>query len=522
MIFDASTLGAMTITADLCIIGSGAGGSSAAAVAAEAGLKVVILEAGPFVPPSVMNQREEDMIPALLEANGAQTSADRGCAIIQGRALGGSTVHNINLCKRIPLPILQEWIAKNGLEHLPIEAWDALYTEVESLLEVSTIPPDLYSAHNLLLKQGAEKLGWTSGGLQHNRSGCVSSGFCAVGCAYDAKNNAVKVFIPRAVDAGAQILTHCKAVRILTRDKRVIGVEAVALDPLTRDAIGRITINCPQVCVSASATGSAALLLRSDIPDPSGRTGRGLTIHPALVAAGEFDEPVYAWKGIPQSYECTQFLNFEAAHPPVDADQSLKEAASLPGHRSWLITAFAHPMSTATMLPGFGGEHSRLMARYDHLAVFSAMVHDQSAGRVTPRGDLGWKIDWTPNQADQRELLYGTMRATEMLFAAGAKRVVFPSRPLLDFKPGDSLARLETFAIRPDTVQITAVHPMSTVPMGNDPRQSPVDSRGKHHHMEGLWVADGSLFPTSIGVPPQLSIYAMGLHVGRAIVASVK
>lgn len=522
MIFDASTLGAMTLTADLCVIGSGAGGSTAAVIAAEAGLKVLVLEAGPFVPPSVMNQREEDMIPALLEANGAQTSSDRGCAIIQGRALGGSTIHNINLCKRIPAPILAEWKTNHGLEHLSLNIWDQLYAEIESLLEVSTIPAELYSAHNLLLKNGAEKLGWESQGLRHNRSGCVSSGFCAVGCAYDAKNNAAKVFIPRAVDAGAQILTHCKAVRILTRNNTVVGVEAVAIDPQTRESIARITINAPRVCVSASATGSAALLLRSKIPDPSGRTGKGLTIHPALVAAGEFDEPVYAWKGIPQSYECTEFLDFEAAHPPSNADQSLKEAAAAPGNRSWLITAFAHPMSTATMLPGFGVEHAQLMARYDHLAVFSAMIHDQSAGRVTPRGDLGWKIDWTPNQADQRELLFGTKRAAEMLFAAGAKRVLFPSRPLLEFKPGESLARLETFAIQPDTVQITAVHPMSTVPMGDDPLKSPVDSQGKHHHVEGLWVADGSLFPTSIGVPPQISIYALGLHVGRAIVASVK
>jgi choline dehydrogenase-like flavoprotein len=515
VIYDASNLDLpVRIEADLCIVGSGAGGSAAAAVAAEAGLNVVVLEAGPFVPPSVMNQREEDMMPALLYANGSQTTDDRGCAIIQGRALGGSTVHNINLCKRIPDAILAEWRHTRGLEHLPAKRWAALYEEVEALLEVSRIEPSRYSRHNRLFRQGCEALGWAFGGLSHNRTGCVDSGFCAVGCAYDAKNNAVKVFVPRAVDAGAQIFTHCRAVEVIHRGGQVRGVEAAALDPNTRRPRGRVSIEAPRVCLSASATGTPALLLRSDVPDPSEETGNGLTIHPALVAAGEFDEPVRAWKGIPQSIDCTEFLDFEAAHPPAGADETRADEAGL---RTWLLPAFAHPVGTATILPGFGAEHRRLMEKYDRLGVFTAMVHDQSAGRVRPDGELGVDVDWSPDTADSQELRFGLARAAELLFAAGAKRVYIPARPLIELEPSDSLAPLERVALKPDSLPMTAVHPMSSVPMGDDPDHSAVDSRGKHHHLEGLWVADGSLFPTSIGVPPQMSIYALGLHVGRAI-----
>ncbi|QDG50503.1 hypothetical protein FIV42_07085 [Persicimonas caeni] len=518
MIYDASTFELpMRVKADLCIVGSGAGGAAAAAVAAEAGLDVVVLEAGAFVPPAVMNQREKDMLPELLYAHGSQTTKDRSATIIQGRALGGSTVHNINLCKRIPDAILDEWQEARKLEHLGREEWAKLYDEVEELIEVSKIPEPRYNRHNQLLQAGTEKLGWQGGGLQHNRTGCIGSGFCDVGCAYDAKNNAVKVFVPRAVDAGAQFFTHCRAIEVVHSGGKVDGVKAAALDPRTRNSMGTILVDAPRICLSASATGTPAILIRSGIPDASGMTGNNLHVHPALVAAGEFDEPVHAWKGIPQAYECTEFLDLDAAHPGKKPDKKAKARADAVGLRTWLIPAFAHPIGTATILPGWGEDHRELMQLYDHLAVFTGMVHDQTPGKVLPKGELGVEIEWWPNEKDRRELTFGLARSAELLFAAGAKRVFVPTRPVRVLEPGDSVEPLEKLELEPGLIDITAVHPMSSVPMGDDPQEAPVDSRGKHHHVDGLWVADGSLFPSSIGVPPQMSIYAMGLHVGRAI-----
>lgn len=525
MIFSAPNLDLpMRIEADLCVIGSGAGGAPVATIAAEAGMSVVVLEAGPFIPPSQMNQREADMFPELLYANGSQTTADRSLTIVQGRALGGSTVHNINLCKRIPDAVLKGWRRDGNLEHLPLERWRALYEEVEALLSVSEIPAADRNLHNQLLKKGVETLGWAGGPLQHNRTGCIGSGFCEVGCAYDAKNNAIKVFLPRAVGAGAEFLTHCRAVRLRHKNGRITGVDALALDPTTRKPVGKITIDAPRVCVSASATGTPALMRRSKLPGGDEFVGNTLRVHPALVAAGRFAEPVRAWKGIPQSYECTEFLDFDAAHAP--AKSAPKPSATghrltreIPGQRSWIITAFAHPVATATMLPGWGRAHSELMESYEHMAVFTAMVHDAAGGKVRPDGKLGTKIHWWPDQADRRELLFGLARCAELLLAAGAREVIIPTDPVRRLKPGDPFDWLETLELEPGDFGITAVHPMASVPMDDDPARAAVDSRGRSHHLRGLWVADGSLFPTSIGVPPQLSIYALGLHVGRAIVA---
>ena len=508
MIHDASTLSLpLELEADLCVVGSGPGGATAATIAAEAGLKVVVLESGGFVPPSLMNQREEQMLPLLLAAGGGQTTSCRAIKVIQGRSVGGSSTHNINLCARIPEPIRRRWTADRGLKHLPPERWEDLYDRIEATLQVTEVEQWRWTRHNRLLLDGAHALGWRAGGLRHNRTGCIGSGFCLLGCAYDAKNNVTKMLLPRLVAAGGAVMSRCQAVAVLHDRGEVTGVEAAATDPATGDPIGRVTVRARRVCLSASATGTPAILLRSHVPDPSGSTGNSLRIHPALVAAGEFAEPVRAWEGIPQTAECTEFLDFEA------------HEADAPGHRVWLLPAFAHPVGTAAMIPGLGADHREVMSSYDRLAVFTGMVHDVTEGTVRPRGDLGVKIDYWPVQADRRELVFGMAACAKLLQAAGAERIFVPTSPPQQFGPTDSLDALEDIELERGLTDITAVHPMASVPMGDDPATAAVGSDGRHHHLGGLWIADGSLFPTSIGVPPQISIYAMGLHVGEAIAA---
>lgn len=502
MIFESAHVPAgAVIDTDVCVVGCGAGGSMVAMTCAEAGRRVLVIEPGPFLTPADMSQREEEMFGKLLWHGGARTGVERSVKVHQGKGVGGSTLHNLNLCKRIPAAILEQWLDEHGLAHLAMDVWDRLYAEVEGLLQVTEVPRERWNRHNQLLEQACRELGWRGAGLSHNRTGCAGSGFCEIGCAFDAKNNGAKVLIPRAVAAGAEVVVRAQVIEMIHRDGQVESLRVAALDE-DGQAAHEFTVTAERVCLCASATGTPAVLLRSDVPDESDLTGQRLRIHPAVVAAGEFDDDVMAWQGIPQTYECTEWLDFEGE-----------------GRRIWIVPAFAHPMATATMLPGHGAGHRRLMEAYPRLAVLTAMVHDGTAGTVEPRGDLDVRIRYWPDESDRRQLAIGLAACSELLFAAGARRVFVPTTPVRELSDRREASELTQLQLEKGTMDITGVHPMSSVPMGDDPARSVVDSRGKHHQMDNLWVGDGSLFPTSIGGPPQLSIYAMGLHVGRAVAA---
>jgi choline dehydrogenase-like flavoprotein len=221
-----------------------------------------------------------------------------------------------------------------------------------------------------------------------------------------------------------------------------------------------------------------------------------------LVVAAEFSEPVNAWRGIPQTFECTEWLDFNPGSEK----------------RVWITTAFAHPVATATLAPGHGAAHARFMSRYSHLAVLSAMVHDETRGSVEPHGDHGVAIDYWPDAGDRAQLRLGAWAAAKLLFEAGAERVVVPREPPITLERGESVDSLRNLPIEPGPLVLTSTHPMGSVPIHDDPERGAVSSTGKHHHVAGLWVADASVFPSSIGVAPQLSTYAFGLRSARALV----
>ncbi len=487
---------------DAIVVGSGAGGSTCALALASAGRSVLVLEEGRDHRPADFDQREEHMIPALFREMGGQRTDDLALLVLSGKGLGGSTVHNTNLVKRLAPEIVHHWREDLGLSSLTDAALDALFAEVERLIGVRPIGPERLSAHNAVMRRGVEALGWRGGMLSHNRDErCVGSGFCELGCAYDAKLNARRVVLPRASEAGATIVSDARVTRVVHDGARALGVEATLLDA-AGVARGTLSARAPVVVLAGSAIGSPALALRSDVPDPFGRAGVGLHLHPGVAVAGLFDERIEAWRGIPQSYECTEHLDLSR------------------GSRSrvWLVPSFAHPAGTAAMMPGFGPRLMRAMRDYPRMAVIAAMAHDETEGRVYWDGERS-RIAYRPVPADRETLALGARAAGRILLAAGAREVRIPGIPPFTARTEHELEAFTSERMLPHDVPLTAVHPMGSMPMGTDPRTSVTDERGAHHHLAGLWIADGSVFPTSTGTPPQLPIYTFGLRTARAILA---
>lgn len=490
---------------DLIVVGSGAGGAMCAKEAARHGLSVLVLEAGSHHLPGSMNQREGDMLPRLFYDAGGRGTADGAVMILHGRGIGGSTVHNTNLCKRAPDEVLRHWATDFGCATWAPEAIAADYAAVEAELHVSPLTEADVNRNNAIMRRGVERLGWRGGLLAHNRVGCQRSGFCELGCSYNAKENAAKILIPEALRLGAQIFCDVRVQQIRHDGKKVKGVRAVGVREDGRDG-DELFVNARAVCVAGSAVLSPALLLHSDVPDPYQLAGRSLRLHPGVAVGGCFADPVEAWKGIPQSYECTEKLSFA----PGAAD------------RCWLIPAFAHPGGYAGLQPGFGAAHAQAMRDYPRTAVVAAMLHDDTRGVVSVSRKGQPVVHYALSEPDARSLLRGLHAAAEILLAAGAQEVMVPlARPLLARSVAD-LAPLLSHRYRPLDPLLTSVHPMGSLPMGPDARRAVVDEGGRHHQLHGLYVADGSVFPTSIGGPPQLTIYTTGRRVARRIAADLR
>lgn len=495
----------LALEADAVVVGTGAGGGPVAAELAKTGKRVIVLEAGEWINPVQFNQREEAMLPRLFFDGGGRTTKDKAIAIHQGKGVGGSTIHNTNLVKRVPDEILGHWYEDRKLTALPRETLDALYAEVEAQLFVRPMTEANLNANNRILRRGAEALGYKGGFLSHNREGCIGSGFCELGCAFNAKMNSQRVYVPEAVGAGAEILADTWAVRFDHDGKRATRLHAWVRDPATGAKKQKIEVAFKQLVLSASSTGTPAILQRSDAPDPYGQTGGQFHIHPGAAVSGFFDEEISAWRGIPQSWEVTEFLRFE------------------PGaaQRVWIVNAFAHPIGAASFVPGFGNAHREIMEQYPRMAVVSPMVHDESSGRVRANGEFGVTLDYKMDAADTSQMKLGLRESARILFAAGARRVLVPLEIPIWLESASDVAKVDEIDLKPYRAMITAVHPMASCPMGDDPRNSVAAADGRHHQLSNVHIADASLYPTSIGGPPQLTAYALGLHVGRAVAAEL-
>src|SRR6185295_7178193 len=180
-----------------------------------------------------------------------------------------------------------------------------------------------------------------------------------------------------------------------------------------RRARRTLEVRARAVCVAGSAVGYAAMALASGLPDPYARAGRGLRIHPGIPVAGVFAERVESWRGIPQSEDCTEHLDFSPGS----------------SRRVWMVPSFAHPVATAALTPGFGPALFAQLRRYPHLAVIAALVHDHTEGRVRIDGPRA-RIDYAPDAGDRAQLALGAREAARLLLAAGATEVFVPTVPM--------------------------------------------------------------------------------------------
>jgi choline dehydrogenase-like flavoprotein len=485
----AALTGDRTIQADVCVIGSGAGGAPVAALLAESGARVVVLEDGAHFPTETLNGDPRTML-ARLYRDGGQTMTVGNTPIVVpvGRAVGGTTLVNSGTCLRTPDAVFAEWATELGLGDLGPGALDRHYADAEQAVSVGRVTPELAGGNARRIEQAAKALGWSSQYLTRNASGCVGSGICVFGCPKGAKQHTAITYMARAHAAGSVTYSRTRATRVLTENGVAGGVQA------TTAAGGSLRVDAPHVVVAAGTFHTPGLLHASGVRNPW--LGANLSIHPATAAWGVLDDEINMGVGVPQSLAIDEFA----------ADEMMFEGISGP------------PAYLALTVPYSGDQHRELMQQYRNVAQFGLMIRDRSRGRVAV-GRIARRagvpvLRYDVGPEDAARLWRGVERVTELLFAAGARRVMTPVNGIRELRDGD-LSPLREATPRAERLKLMGFHPLGTARMASAPSLGVLNSDGQVFGVRGLYVADGSAVPTSLGVNPQLTIMALATRLGH-------
>ncbi len=483
---------------DYVVVGSGAGGASAAVSLARGGAQVAIVEAGAWRDPEHYPSSAYGALRDLMDDWGSMVTRGRALwPLVQARAVGGTTVINSAICVRTPEDIFERWQREHGIADLRdqvLSSQDALEHE----LSVEEVPLAAQGRSSRLAMLGASAAGYDSHYLRRYAKGCEGSGQCLQGCKSARKQSTNITFVPETQERGGLVLSCAPVSRIILEGTRAVGVSGRFLHPRTRARGARFVVRARRaVIVAASATYSPVLLLRSGVRSPA--LGDYFRAHPGSGVFGCYDDPVDMNKGATQGWASVAFRE-------------------QPGLK--LETLAIPPELVVSRLAGGGSELMKRLSEYRHIAMWCHAVRAESCGKVRP-GLLGKPVvRYTLDRADMERFRQGTLLLAKTHFAAGAKAVI-PGVAGMPFKIGpEEIGLLESAPLDPRAYVGILSHLFGGCVMGSDPARAVTDRRGRVYGYQGLVVADASVIPTNLGVNPQHTIMALARVFAEELLAA--
>jgi choline dehydrogenase-like flavoprotein len=496
---NAETFSENHITADVIIIGTGAGGGTSAEIFAQAGLKVLLIEEGPLKSTRDFTLAEGKAYADLYQESAGRVTKDGGIGILQGRCVGGTTVVNWTSSFRTPTPTLDYWAKTFQVKGCSSSEMLPWFERMEKRLNIAPWQGEP-NENNTVLKQGCEKLNIPWKVIPRNVKGCWNLGYCGMGCPTNAKQSMLVTTIPSALEKGARLLYQARAERLLIKDNKVTGVECFALNEHKQKTSKKIIATAPYVIMACGGINGPALMLRSKAPDPKNRIGKRTFLHPTVFSFAQFDHEISPFYGAPQSIYSDHFQWQNGAKGPLSYKLEVPPL---------------HPGITSVMLMGHGAKQVADLAKLNNTHAMLALLRDgfdgESKGASIELSDDGSPIvDYPMNNYLFDGIKRAYLSMAKVQFAAGAKRV----RPA--HQQGQWFESYQAFkngfgALEHEISNnlVGSAHVMGGLAMGENKNICLVDSDCKYHYLDNLWVFDGSVFPTSIGTNPQLSIYAL-------------
>lgn len=480
---------------DVLVIGSGPGGSLAAAKLAAAGATVIVLEEGGHFTASDFDMHEESAYPRMYQDNGSRATDDLGIMILQGRCVGGGTTVNWMTSLRTPDTTLMHWKAHHGVDGIDSGLLGPHWDEVERRLLVHVATPEDVNRNNAVLWDGAMRLGYQVTRLPRNSDRCENLGYCGMGCPIDAKRTAGLTYLEDALTAGTEVYANCRVTRLETNRGRASAGHAVVLDAGTHQPSGKtLQVTAGRLILAAGALNTPRLLLRSGIRHEA--LGRRTWLHPVVATVGVFNDRIDPWYGSPQSVGSPHFadrgakMGFFIEAPPM------------------------HPMLAALASPGFGAAHKEIMSILPYTNSLIGLTidgFDESEKGGTVRTGSGGRLRFSyPLKERNHEAMNEAMKTMARIqLAAGATRVLTLHDDPVQIRSESDLVKIDARPIGPGSLSVFTAHQMGGCTMGEDPSRSIVNSRGRMHQLSNVYICDGSVFPTGLGVNPMLSIYGL-------------
>lgn len=503
-----------TITAEVCVIGSGCGGATLAYKLAEAGIDTVVIEKGGYHPSSTFDNRELNQSGKVDADRGLTTSNDGSTFLTYGELVGGTSVHYWADSYRTPDDRLALWRDQYGMTGHSAEQLAPIFDDIERRLHISEMRPIYYNRMNELFRDAVQALGWEGAPVKQARNGCAGSGHCMQGCAIDAKQSQLVTSIPSAMALGARVYADLKAEQFTFEGSRVTQLSASVIDRRRNRPSGKkITVKAKHFVVAAGGFNTPGFMLsQSRLRDALPALGKHFGMNPAVFAHGMFKERIVLWRKPPACYGVEGFRRAR-----YDAQGNYLEGGYL------LVPDQIQPGLMGYTVGGFDDGAADWMANLAHVGGATGWLddHPDELGEIRLDAKGQREIIYPYGPTTQKMLRDLLKKIVTVNFKAGATKVMLSDIHRTELTSMAQIGLIDRIDIKPGKLFIAAPHPFGGCRMGTDPRTSVTAPDHRVHGLDNLFVADPSVLPTGPSVDPSVTImgfsYIAAGHVANAL-----